>query len=136
ERGRALHSVTKQALSHRGVAMSTVLSRRDLDFLLFDWLGADDLVERARYAEHSHETFEAVLDLAETIATERFAPINRTLDLHEPIVGPDGKVVLPDGLAEALAVYRDSGMPSAVFPEELGGMQLPYLVAQGAFVFF
>ncbi len=116
--------------------MSTVLSRRDLDFLLFDWLGADDLVERARYAEHSHETFEAVLDLAETIATERFAPINRTLDLHEPIVGPDGKVVLPDGLAEALAVYRDSGMPSAVFPEELGGMQLPYLVAQGAFVFF
>ena len=53
--------------------MSVVLSRRDVDFLLFDWLRAADLAERERYAEHSRDTFDAVLDLSETIATERFA---------------------------------------------------------------
>ena len=93
--------------------MSVVLSRRDVDFLLFDWLKAAELTERERYAEHSRETFDAVLDLSETIATERFAPINRLLDANEPVVGEDGKVVLPAELSEALAVYRDSGMPDS-----------------------
>ncbi|MFO6451072.1 MULTISPECIES: acyl-CoA dehydrogenase [unclassified Aeromicrobium] len=116
--------------------MSVVLSRRDVDFLLFDWLKAAELTERERYAEHSRETFDAVLDLSETIATERFAPINRLLDANEPVVGEDGKVVLPAELSAALAVYRDSGMPAGVFDADLGGMQLPFTVSQGAFAFF
>lgn len=116
--------------------MSTVLSRRDVDFLLFDWLHAGDLVERERYEEHSRDTFDAVLDLAETIATERFAPINRLLDANEPVVGEDGKVILPAELSQALKFYADSGMSTATFPAEVGGMQLPFLVGQAAFVFF
>ncbi|MET0767915.1 MAG: acyl-CoA dehydrogenase [Aeromicrobium sp.] len=116
--------------------MSVVLSRRDVDFLLFDWLRAADLAERERYAEHSRETFDAVLDLSETIATERFAPINRLLDTQEPVVGEDGKVILPPELSLALKAFADSGMPSATFDEDLGGMQLPFTVGQGAFAFF
>ena len=54
-----------------------LLSRRDLEFLLHEWLDVDSLTERPRYAEHSRETFDAVLDLAEQIATEHFAPHNR-----------------------------------------------------------
>src|SRR5690606_9642800 len=67
---------------------------------------------------------------------ERFAPINRLLDLDEPFVGEDGKVVLPAELSEALRHFADSGLASGVFPEEVGGMQLPFLVGQGAFAFF
>ncbi|MBC9225530.1 acyl-CoA dehydrogenase [Aeromicrobium sp. 636] len=115
--------------------MSVVLSRRDVDFLLFEWLDAVDLTTRERYSEHSRETFDAVIDLAEAIATERFAPINRLLDTHEPFVGEDGKVVLPAELADALRVYARSGMPAATFDAEVGGMQLPFTVGQGAFAF-
>ena len=32
---------------------SNLLSRRDLDFLLFEWLGVDELVKRERFADHS-----------------------------------------------------------------------------------
>ena len=32
------------------------LNRRDLDFLLFDWLKIEDLLGRERFAEHSRET--------------------------------------------------------------------------------
>ena len=43
---------------------STLLSRRDLDFLLYEWLGVEELTKRERFAEHSRETFDAVLELA------------------------------------------------------------------------
>jgi butyryl-CoA dehydrogenase len=40
---------------------STLLSRRDLDFLLHDWLDLPGLLGRPRYREHSRETVDAVL---------------------------------------------------------------------------
>ncbi len=63
---------------------SLIMSRRDLDFLLYEWLDVEALTARDRYRDHSRETFEAILDLAEQIATEHFAPHNRLSDLHEP----------------------------------------------------
>ena len=42
---------------------SLLLSRRDLDFLLYEWLEVERLTTRPRFAEHSRETFDAVLDL-------------------------------------------------------------------------
>jgi hypothetical protein len=32
---------------------STLPSRRDLDFLLYEWLRIDELTKRERFAEHS-----------------------------------------------------------------------------------
>ncbi len=43
---------------------STLLSRRDLDFLLYEWLGVEELTKRERFADHSRETFDGVLELA------------------------------------------------------------------------
>ena len=48
---------------------STLMSRRDLDFLLFEWLAVDELTKRPRFAEHSRETFSDVLDLCADLAT-------------------------------------------------------------------
>jgi hypothetical protein len=45
---------------------STLLSRRDLDFLLYEWLRVDELTKRERFAEHG-ETFDGVLDLCEQL---------------------------------------------------------------------
>ena len=63
---------------------SLLLSRRDLDFLLYDWLDTEELTQRPRFAEHSRETFAAVLDLSEQIATRHFAPHNKKNDQQEP----------------------------------------------------
>jgi alkylation response protein AidB-like acyl-CoA dehydrogenase len=118
------------------VPRSRTMSRRDLDFLLHEWLRVETLCERERYADHGRETFDAVLDLSEQLATDLFAPVNRTADLEEPHVGEDGRVVLPPGIAEALAAYTDSGLPASVFDAELGGMQLPFVVHQAASAWF
>jgi hypothetical protein len=77
------------------VADSTIMNRRDVQFLLYEWLDVAALVERERYAEHSRETFDAVLDLSEQLATNHFRPLNAVVDANEPFVGDDGKVVLP-----------------------------------------
>lgn len=63
-----------------------IINRRHLDFLVFEWLQAANLVERPRYADHSVETFTATLDTAQAIATDLFAPHNRKSDEHEPTV--------------------------------------------------
>ena len=41
---------------------SKLISRRDLDFLLYEWLDVESLTSRARFADHSRETFNASLD--------------------------------------------------------------------------
>ncbi len=108
---------------------SLLLSRRDLDFLLYEWLDVERLTARPRFAEHSRETFDAVMDLAEQIATKDFAPHNRRNDSDEPQF-VDGKVVLHDEVAPALRKYADSGLIGAGMDHEVGGMQLPAVLTQ------
>ena len=114
---------------------SLLLNRQDLDFLLHRWLDVGALTARPRFAEHSRETFDAVLDLAERIASDHFAPHNRTADEHEPRV-VDGRVEMVPEVGKALRVYAEAGLMAGTFDEELGGMQLPHAVAQAAMAWF
>jgi len=114
---------------------SLILSRRDLDFLLHEWLDVEALTKRPRFTEHSRETFDAVLDLAAQVATEHFAPHNRTADENEPRM-VDGKVVLVPEVAQALAVFAETGLMAGSFDEEFGGMQLPHTVGQAVLAWF
>ncbi len=114
---------------------SLILSRRDLDFLLHEWLDVESLTGRARFTEHSRETFDAVLALAEQVATEHFAPHNRTADENEPRM-VDGKVVLIPEVAQALKVFAEAGLMAGSFDEEYGGMQLPQTVGQAVLAWF
>ncbi len=114
---------------------SLVLSRRDLDFLLHEWLQVEQLTKRERFAAHDRATFDAVVDLAAEIAVEHFAPHNRAADEHEPHV-VDGKVVLVPEVAAALKVFGEAGLAAGTLPEELGGLQLPQVVSKAATVWF
>ncbi len=109
--------------------------RPTLDFLLYDWLQAQGLNQRERFADHSRETFDAVLDTCERIAREKFAPFNRTVDAQEPRFDGD-KVILPQCTYDAARAYADSGMLSASQDYEEGGMQLPCAVETAANSFF
>ena len=39
--------------------MAEPISKRDLEFMLYEWLDVESLTERERFAEHSRETFDA-----------------------------------------------------------------------------
>ena len=112
--------------------VAAIVNRRDLDFLLFEVLDAEALTRHARYAEHSRETFAAVLDTAEAIATEKFAPHNRKADENEPRFDGGRVTTIPE-VAEALQAFGAAGFIAAAHDYERGGMQLPVLVTQAAF---
>ncbi|MCZ8257240.1 MAG: acyl-CoA dehydrogenase family protein, partial [Polaromonas sp.] len=109
--------------------------RPTLDFLLYQWLGAESLNQRERFADHSRETFDAVFDTCERIAREKYAPFNRTVDTQEPHFDGE-KVILPQATHDAQKAYAASGMLSAAQDYEVGGMQLPYTVEAAANAFF
>jgi len=109
--------------------------RPTVDFLLHDWLKVESLQNRERFADHSRETFDAVLDTCERIAREKYAPFNRLVDSQEPHFDGE-KVILPQATHEAYKAYAESGMLSAAQDYEMGGMQLPYTVEAAANAFF
>jgi alkylation response protein AidB-like acyl-CoA dehydrogenase len=109
--------------------------RPTLDFLLYDWLKAEELTARERFSDHSRETFDAVLDTCERIAREKYAPFNRTVDIEEPRFDGE-KVILPQATHDANRAYAESGMLSAAQDYEEGGMQLPYTIEAAANGFF
>ncbi|MEV6654407.1 acyl-CoA dehydrogenase [Streptomyces sp. NPDC051219] len=113
----------------------TIISRRDLDFMLFEWLDVGSLVGRKRFAEHSVATFKDVLALSEQIATEHFAPHNRKGDLEEPRLVAGEVHVLPE-IEPALRAYADAGLIGATMDSSVGGFQLPQSVFNGCTAWF
>lgn len=116
--------------------MTEFFSRRDLDFLLYEWLDVAGLTTRGRFGEHSRETFDAVLDLSADIATKCFAPHRKKGDQTQPVVGPDGRVILIDEIKDALDIYGQAGLLAGSFDDAIGGMQLPVVVAEASMMFF
>ena len=109
--------------------------RSTLDFLLYEWLEVSSLQQRERFADHSRETFDAVLDTCERIAKEKYAPFNRLVDTEEPRFDGE-KVILPQATHDAQKAYAASGMLSDSQDYDIGGMQLPYTVEAAANSFF
>jgi alkylation response protein AidB-like acyl-CoA dehydrogenase len=109
-----------------------LIPRRELDFLLHDWLRIGDL---PAVAEHGRETVDAILDLSEQVAADHFLPHYKDADMHEPRLETDGVHVLP-AIGMALREYAALGLFSAGFAPELGGLGLPYIVCSASFAQF
>jgi butyryl-CoA dehydrogenase len=114
---------------------SPLLSRRDIDFLLFEWLDVESMTVRPRFAEHGRDTFAAVLDLAEHLAAERFASHNKRNDSEEPFLDGD-RVRLNPEVALATAAFADAGFIGASMDASVGGLQLPAVVSAACMAWF
>ncbi len=111
------------------------MNRRNLNFVLYEMLDAEGLTKHPLYSEHSRETFEAVIDVAEQIAREKFYPHMMASDAQEPVL-VDGKVQLIPEIKEALAAYAEAGFLAAHHRPELGGIQLPRLIGLACQLWF
>lgn len=124
------------AASGGGDAISSkLLSRRDLDFLLYEVLDVEALTKRPRFAEHSRSTFDAAIELSAGLAAEFFAPHNKTSDQNEPRLENGVVRVIPEVKA-ALRAFGGAGLIAAAHDYELGGMQLPATVAHACYAYF
>ena len=111
------------------------LPRRDLNFLLYEWLNVESLTTRERFAEHSRETFDAALDTAEKIAADYFAPHNKKSDANEPTFDGTHVHLIPE-IKTAVDAFSAAGLLAAQHDADLGGMQLPATVANACMAHF
>jgi alkylation response protein AidB-like acyl-CoA dehydrogenase len=114
---------------------SVLLARRDIEFLLFEWLGVDELTKHERFAEHSRETFEALLDLCEQLAARYFATHNKKSDTNEPSFDGETVTTIPE-VKEAWAAFAQADLMGIAMDRRFGGAQLPTTVAQAGFAWF
>ena len=110
---------------------AAMINERDLEFMLYELFDSEGLIGRERYQDHDRQTFNEVINTAKAIAEKHFLPIRQKLDTHQPTF--DGKKVhlIPE-LKPAIAAVNASGIGSATADYELGGMQLPPIVASAA----
>lgn len=113
----------------------SLMDRREIDFLLDGMLEIEALLARPRYAHLDRDALAQVLDTADKLAAEKFAPHYHDVDKHEP-ERIDGKVVMLPAVKEAVQALAEAGFMAAHHDEELGGLQLPWSVVQAAFSFF
>jgi alkylation response protein AidB-like acyl-CoA dehydrogenase len=113
---------------------SLILSRRDVDFLLFEWLNVTRLTERATFADHSRQTFDAALDTYAQIARAEFAPHNKKVDREPPRLVGDNVESAPEQRS-ALKAFAAAGLLAACQEESFGGMHLPYVLERAGLAF-
>lgn len=109
--------------------MSMIVNRRDLDFVLYETLGLDKILESERYADYDRESLDAIMDLCQAIAEDQFLPCAAKLDENEPKF-VDGKVETISELKEAIAAYQEAGLCASAYDSDVGGMQLPWMMDQ------
>ena len=115
--------------------MAATINQREFSFLLYEFLDTEKLLERPRYAEHSRDIFDSMLETANRIATDFFAPHNAKGDEHEPVFEAGRAKVIPEA-AKAWRAFADAGFLSAHWEAEEGGLQLPEVVLRAAMAAF
>lgn len=90
--------------------------------------GIDELGQTERYAAASEDLVAAVVAGIGTFAAQEWAPLNRIGDIEGARL-EDGRVVLPNGFAEAYRAYVEAGWNGIAAPEDFGGQGLPFSLA-------
>ena len=114
---------------------TSLINRKTLDFLLFDWLKADQYLHHNAKQMHHRASLAALLDRAAALAAEKLGPCQRLSDEHEPVL-EHGIVSMPPEIRNALHAMRDQGFFGLTQSTNDGGQGLPVLVERACFALF
>lgn len=108
-----------------------LLDQRDLEFMLYELFDVEAMTSRTRYADHNRETFDAAISTSRVVAEKYFLPFRQKVDTHQPTFDGHKVHMIPE-IKIALDAVTQAGLASPGADYELGGMQLPALVAAAA----
>lgn len=109
--------------------MSTIVNRRDLDFMFYEALSLDQVLQSDHYADYDRESLDAMFDLCQSIAEEEFLPCAGKLDANEPQF-VNGEVETIPEVKQAISAFKEAGLCASGYDADIGGMQLPWMVDQ------
>jgi len=108
-----------------------LVDERDVKFVLWEQLQAENLFKLGGYEGHSREEFDMILGEAMKFAQEVILPINKEGDhIGVSIIGegPNKTTKVPDCYKAAYDAFCEQGWISASAHEEWGGQALPAIV--------
>ncbi|MET0282867.1 MAG: acyl-CoA dehydrogenase [Polyangiales bacterium] len=105
-----------------------LLNDRDVSFLLFELFEAQALCALPAFSDHSRETFAMYIDACRKVAREALYPAYRPMDEQPPRLS-DGRVLVHPKMKELHRKLSELGVSNATRPAEVGGQQLPLMVA-------
>jgi alkylation response protein AidB-like acyl-CoA dehydrogenase len=103
------------------------VSKRNLDFLLYEVHGVQRLSQLPYFEDHSRETYNLVMDTALKLARNLMYPYLREMDEKAPVL-EDGHVKVHPVVKTMMKEWGEGGWISSAMPYEAGGQQLPVTV--------
>ncbi len=104
------------------------VSRRNLEFLLYETHNVERLSNLAYYEDHTRETYQLVLDTAQKLARDILYPYLGEMDKKAPFM-ENGSVKVHPVVKSMMKEWGDGGWIGASMPYEVGGQQLPSIVS-------
>ena len=101
---------------------------RDMQFVLKELAGLDQVAKLPGCEEASAELVDQILEESGRFCAEVLAPLNQSGD-EEGSKWDSGRVTMPKGFIEAYKQFVEGGWNALQFPPEFGGQGLPKLVA-------
>jgi alkylation response protein AidB-like acyl-CoA dehydrogenase len=98
---------------------------KDMQFILENISRMPQLAALTTFEDATPDMVSAILEEAGRVSAEVIAPTNSVGD-QQGVRLENGKVMIPDGFAEAYQQYAEGGWGSLQFDPEFGGQGLPY----------
>ncbi|MEJ2038852.1 MAG: acyl-CoA dehydrogenase [Desulfosarcinaceae bacterium] len=112
-----------------------IADRRDIDFILFEQLGVDQLAQHERFAEFNRKTIELVVSEARNLAIKEILPTQKEGD-EQGCRFENGKVHIPESYRRAYELFIEGEWLALPEDPEYGGQGMPRTVALAANDFF
>jgi alkylation response protein AidB-like acyl-CoA dehydrogenase len=117
------------------ITMDQFISMRNLKFLLYEVFQIEDLCQYPYFQDHGREIFDLTLETALKMGQDLLRPALKEMDQTPPAF-VEGEVKVHPLVRTFMKFSGEGGWISALFPFDLGGQQLPHLVASaGQFIF-
>ena len=104
-------------------------SKENLKFLLHEVFPVAELCQRDYFKEHTPESFDMMLEAADSLAATHLRPILEEMDRNPPTLEGDRIKVHPH-IHKLMKKFGEDGWISMSAPHQLGGMQVPFTVMQ------
>lgn len=106
---------------------SKFISKRNLQFLLYEVFDLLSLTKYEFYAMHNRQMFDMVLDTGIKMAEESLYPILAEMDRTPPELS-GGSVKVHPNVRKLMREFGEGGWIGSIHPESAGGFQLPLML--------
>ena len=108
-----------------------IADQRDIEFVLYEQLDAEELVKLNKYKDFSRKMFDMIIAEARNFAIKEILPLNEEGD-RLGLSFENGQVKVPENFHRSYKLFREGEWIAMSDDPEVGGQGLPRLIGTAA----